>query len=79
MKKLPGIGPKAAAQIILDLQGKLVTSGTANATMYDEVKSALKQLGFKSKEIDDALASISEPGLDSGEVLRMALKKLHRQ
>ena len=47
--------------------------------MYDEVKSALKQLGFKSKEIDDALASISEPGLDSGEVLRMALKKLHRQ
>ncbi len=79
LKKLPGIGPKAAAQIILDLQGKLVTSGTANATMYDEVKSALKQLGFKSKEIDDALASISEPGLDSGEVLRMALKKLHRQ
>ncbi len=80
LKKLPGIGPKAAAQIILDLQGKLVTGGSGpDSALYDDVKSALKGLGFKSKEIDDALSAINEPGLDSGEVLRLALKKLRKR
>ena len=79
LKKLPGIGPKAAAQIILDLQGKLVTGGSGpDSALYDDVKLALKGLGFKSKEIDEALVSINEPGLDQGEVLRLALQKLRK-
>lgn len=78
LKKLPGIGPKAAAQIILDLQGKLVSGSSPDSSLYDDVRSALKGLGFKSKEIDDALCSINEPGLDSGEVLRLALKRLRK-
>jgi Holliday junction resolvasome RuvABC DNA-binding subunit len=38
-KKLPGIGPKAAAQIILDLKGKLVESDE-RATLPNTTKSA---------------------------------------
>ena len=68
LKKLPGIGPKAAAQIILDLKG--------SPNQYDEVREGLKALGFKVKAIDEALASINEPGLSNEEVLRQALKKL---
>jgi len=77
LKKLPGIGPKAAAQIILDLKGKLVESDEkGNPTQYDEVRQALKSLGFKAKAIDDALASINEPGADNQVILRLALRKL---
>ena len=48
----------------------------ANPNQYDEVREGLKALGFKVKAIDDALASINEPGLSNEEVLRKALKKL---
>jgi len=77
LKKLPGIGPKAAAQIILDLKGKLTeTNDKGNLLRYEETRDGLKALGFKSKEIDDALSSINEVGLSSEEALRLALKKL---
>lgn len=77
LKRLPGIGPKAASQIILDLNKKLVLSDSrGNPTQYDEVRQALKQLGFKNKEIDDALSSINEPGADNQAILRLALHKL---
>lgn len=79
LKKLPGIGPKAAAQIILDLKGKLVeTDGKGNPHQYEEVRAALKQLGYKVKEIDEALSTISEPGADHQTILRLALKALSK-
>ena len=79
LKKLPGIGPKAAAQIILDLKGKLVENGAkASPTMYDEVRAGLKTLGFRVKDIDDVLSTINEPNLSNEEVLRIALKKLRK-
>lgn len=78
LKKLPGIGPKAASQIILDLKGKLASSANSKADdqRYDEVRAALKTLGFKTKEIDDALVGINEPNASNEELLRMALKKI---
>ena len=79
LKKLPGIGPKAAAQIILDLKGKLVKTDTkGHPEAYEEVASGLKGLGFKKSEIDKALASINEPNLPTAEVLRIALQKLRK-
>ncbi|MCQ2742138.1 MAG: Holliday junction branch migration protein RuvA [Bacilli bacterium] len=77
LKRLPGIGPKAAAQIILDLKGKLVESDSkGNPQQYEDVRLALKEMGFKVKAIDDALASINEPGADNPTIIRLALKKL---
>ena len=77
LKKLPGIGPKAAAQIILDLKGHLTTDGIkGDPKQYDDVKAALKSLGFKVKEIDEALSSINDPSLDNQGLLKAALKKL---
>ncbi len=78
LKKLPGIGPKAASQIILDLKGKLTSNSSSknNDERYEEIRSALKTLGFKAKEIDDALSGINEPNASSEELLRLALKKI---
>lgn len=77
LKSLPGIGPKAAAQIILDLKGRLTSTDTkGNPKQFDEVRDALKNLGFKSKAIDDVLASINEPNLTNEGILRLALRRL---
>ncbi|MDY5441124.1 MAG: Holliday junction branch migration protein RuvA [Candidatus Enteromonas sp.] len=74
LKKLPGIGPKAASQIILDLKGKLVPRPEkGKAARYPSVASALKGLGFKAKEIEDAILSLDD-GIDEAEALRLALR-----
>jgi Holliday junction DNA helicase RuvA len=77
LKKLPVIGPKAAAQIILDLKGRLTeTDAKGNPRQYEEVREGLKRLGFRLKDIDAALADISEPGLSNDAILRLALRRL---
>ena len=77
LKKLPGIGAKAASQIILDLKGEL-TGTKGDPTVYDEVYEALKELGFKGAAIDRVLATINEKDAPAEEVLRLALAKLRK-
>lgn len=78
LKKLPGIGAKAAAQIILDLKGQLAGGEKGDPTMYEDVKEALKAMGFKGAAIDRVLATINEPNASEEDVLRMALAKLRK-
>lgn len=79
LKKLPGIGDKAAKQIILDLKGHLTTDAiNVNEKQYDEVSDALKSLGFKKKEIEAVLSSINEPNLSNAELIKLALRKLNK-
>ena len=75
LKKLPGLGAKAAGQIILDLKGEL-TGTKGNPKQYEEVYEALKTLGFKGAAIDRVLATINEPGATNEDILRIALKRL---
>ena len=77
LKKLPGIGAKAASQIILDLKGEL-TGTKGDPTVYDEVAEALKELGFKGAAIERVLATINEIDATPEEVLRLALAKLRK-
>ena len=78
LKKLPGIGQKAANQIILDLKGSLTgTKGTPE--IYNEAFEALKNFGFKGTQIDKALASINEPDLSLEELIKEALKLLGKK
>ena len=77
LKKLPGIGAKAASQIILDLKGEL-TGTKGDPTVYDEVYDALKELGFKGAAIERVLATINEKDAKPEEVLRLALAKLRK-
>ena len=77
LKKLPGIGAKAASQIILDLKGEL-TGTKGDPTVYDEVAEALKELGYKGAAIERVLATINEKDSSPEEVLRLALAKLRK-
>lgn len=77
LKRLPGIGPKAAAQILLDLRGKIVEpeAKVKKSERYPFVREALRNMGFKVKEIDPALASLRDE-LSDDEALRSALRAL---
>ena len=75
LKKLPGLGAKAAGQIILDLKGEL-TGGKGNPKQYEEVYESLKALGFKGAAIDRVLATINEPNASTEEIIKIALRKL---
>ena len=77
LKKLPGIGAKAASQIILDLKGEL-TDTKGDPTVYDEVYEALKELGFKGAAIERVLATINEKDAKPEDVLRIALAKIRK-
>lgn len=78
LRRLPGIGAKAASQIILDLKGLLTGTTAGNPDQYDEVRDALKSLGFKNKAVDEVLASINEIDATNEDILKMALKKLKK-
>jgi len=80
LKSLPGIGNKAASQIILDLKGKLVFGQEDGPRSYafEEAKEALKTLGFKSSEIDDVLKHIPSDTTHTETIMKLALKKLGR-
>jgi Holliday junction DNA helicase RuvA len=53
LKSLPGIGAKTAAQIVLDLKGKLVSSDDSSQTQgpFNDTIEAMKALGYKPSEL----------------------------
>ena len=80
LKKFPGIGAKAASQIILDLKGKLsftedtLLTGNTN-TKLDDVSEALVALGYSKKELTKVLAKLDSTK-EVGELIKDALKLL---
>lgn len=81
LRKLPGIGPKAANQIILDLRGKLAYANSTKTgdKNFDEALEALKSFGFKQAEIIQACSKITERGLTTEEYLKKALNLIGRK
>lgn len=79
LKSLPGIGAKAASQIVLDLKGKLVDSGNqldTNVNLLDAIE-ALKSLGYKSNEVTFLLKELrKEPNHSVDEYVKMGLQLL---
>lgn len=82
LKKLPGIGPKAAGQIILDLKGHLKVDNTVSVKenkVFKEAKEALKGFGFKAQEIDNALSKIQDENIEVSDCIFKALQYLNRK
>ncbi len=90
--KANGVGAKTAARVILELQDKMlkqtdtdtlstVGDSPASASLgkgaLSEALDALMVLGYSRAEATGALKSV-DPKLDSGEMIKLALKKLMR-
>ena len=90
LKKLPGIGPKTAQRIILELKDKLKTEEAIDDNVEElkeaivendkvsEAISALQVLGYSRREIDVALENIDKNSLSIEEIIRQGLKKLSK-
>ncbi|MHB1208537.1 MAG: Holliday junction branch migration protein RuvA [Acidimicrobiales bacterium] len=80
--KIPGIGPKTASRIVLELKGKFVAVADQAFTSQGEPSSviddALRSLGYSNQEIRQALVDVELP-VDESEALRYALRLVRRQ
>ncbi len=86
LKKLDGIGQKAASQIILDLKGSLTNFSVNKVEQKNIVRNrnkddaiiGLKNLGFKQKEIEKCLNSISDETLSTEEYITSVLRMMRK-
>lgn len=77
LKKIPGIGPKAASQIIFDLKGKIVNADEVRIVpALKEAGEALTALGYTTKEIDFAFKNIEIEDKSVEDIVRLGLKNL---
>lgn len=92
LTRVPGIGPKGAQKIILELKDKLgMPVGTAEEQVprqrvqpwREQVAAGLQSLGWAARDADAAVAAVADE-LDGGQVppipelLKAALRKLSR-
>ena len=78
VKKVPGIGPKSAGRILVELNGfdveLVASSDEPKSQAYSQASEALESLGFKKDKISKALSSCS--GDDTSSLVKEALKLL---
>lgn len=87
--KIPGIGKKTAARIVLELKDKLKTEEAITKT--EEVKlsitneeetseaiAALQVLGYTKREVEKALENVDTKNLQLEEIIKQGLKNLAR-
>jgi Holliday junction DNA helicase RuvA len=94
ISKAPGIGPKVAARIVLELKDKIskeILSDTSSEafkslpratlvgnSLLAEATEALAVLGYDKNTILSALSGVDPSITDVGEIIKFALKKLAR-
>lgn len=90
ISKIPGLGPKTAQRVILELKGKIdlnafdLKTDAGNSSQQIENASvkeavdALVSLGYSSKDAYTAVSKIEDTSsLDTGEILKLALKYMY--
>jgi len=77
LKRVPGIGPKAASRILVELADFIVDNNEENSHRgaLGEAVMALESLGFKSEAIRKALTGCTG---DTSTLVKNGLKKLQR-
>ncbi len=74
-KKVPGIGPKSAKRILVELSDfELESDSLGTNSSINETIMALESLGFKKERIRKVLSTCS--GADTSSLIKEALKKL---
>ncbi len=84
LTRLPGIGKKTAERLVVEMRDRLnVGEAAASASTgspaqapqpADEAFDALVALGYKPREASRMIAATDHRGLDSEEIIRLALK-----
>ena len=73
---IPGIGPKTAKRIILDIKEKISSIPLSQNNIdnskvdfsYDDIYTALSSLGYKKSQIDKAVKKLNDEGSYEGDI-----------
>ena len=79
LKRVPGIGPKSASRILVELGGfsmELTQPTSPASRSHNEAAMALESLGFKKEQVGKVLARCK--GEDTESLIKEALKQLSR-
>ncbi|MEA2017938.1 MAG: Holliday junction branch migration protein RuvA [Campylobacterota bacterium] len=79
LKRVPGIGPKGASRILVELSGFVVTANESTSSLNEsgsQAVQALESLGFKKEQINKALRACV--ATDTAGLVKEALKKLQK-
>ena len=85
LKKIPGIGPKTAQRIILELKDKIKTEDTIEGTMdtqptytatVQDAIDALQVLGYNRKSIEKAFENIDLKEMSTEDIIKKGLELL---
>lgn len=78
LKRVPGIGPKQASRILVELSGFVIedASSVTNNSASLEAALALESLGFKKDVVSKVLTSCTET--TTSQLVKEALKKLQK-
>jgi Holliday junction DNA helicase RuvA len=78
LKRVPGIGPKGASRILVELSGFIVdgASSDESTNINIEASLALESLGFKKDIVTTILKSCTST--TTAELVREALRKLQK-
>jgi len=75
LKKVPGIGPKSAQRILVEL-GEFDLSQSSVSSSFHEAALALESLGFKKDQVQRVLAQCQ--ATETAELVKEALKKIQK-
>ena len=88
LSALPGIGPKTARRIIVELKDKLISysdnsmpiENSKNSETYQDAYNALKSLGFNLTEINKCLSELTDSNkeFNTPDLIKEALKALKK-
>jgi len=81
LKRVPGIGPKGASRILVELSGFVISNDDNNENNFGENATAavmaLESLGFKKDQINKVLSTCTQT--DTSAIVKEALKKLQKK
>lgn len=84
LTRIPGIGRKTAERLILEMEDRLdpPDAGAADSapgtTKADgEARGALQALGYRAAEVNRMLKDLDTAGMNSEQLIREALKRVH--
>ena len=85
--KLPGVGKKTAERLVVELKDRIAQwalegsagpdpAAATGGRELQEARGALLALGYRASEADRALQGDFDPGTATGELIRLALRRM---